>query len=257
MARLPRTGQSVSSLYERTPAFAAMVKAGSVDPHECETTLAEVMTALGLAPLSSRDEQMIRSALEVIIGRGLRIFQVSAKQNPHANLTVRDVQATLTQVADALDEAVASSLDADHFAAIDKVLKGTESGFRESHDIEVALRIRSTLAREIGPSNARDRMIAFDKWQRTIAEACRRAARELDLIKVVRGRQSRKWYSDFKRVLTFVARKNGIRTKVAISWRTHEAGGRFIELAEQFERLLPRHMRSQSREAIAKMLERS
>ncbi len=257
MARLPRTGKSVSSLYERTPAFEGMVKAGCVDSHECETTLADVMTGLGLAPLSSRDEQMIRKELGVIIGRGLTIFEESAKQNPHAKLTVRDVQATLTQVADALDAVVARRLDADQFAAIDNVLKGTETGERESHDIEVALRIRSTLAQEIGLSDARDRMIAFHKWPRTIAEACRRAARELDTIKGVPGRQSREWYGDFKRVLTFVAGQNSIRTKVVINRRTHEARGRFIELAEQFERLLPRHMRSQSREAIAKMLERS
>jgi hypothetical protein len=256
MARLPRTGKSVSSLYERTPAFEEMVKAGSVDPHECETTLADVMTGLGLAPLSSREEEMIRNELGVIIGRGLRIFEESAKQNPHA-LTVGDVQATLTRIALLLDGAVARPLDADQFAAIDKVMKGAESGYRESHDIEVALRIRSTLAQEIGPSNARDQMIAFHKWPRTIAEACRRAARELDLIKGVPGRQSREWYRDFKRVLTFVAGQNGITTKVVINRRTHEARGRFIELAEQFERLLPRHMRSQSREAIAKMLERS
>jgi len=144
-----------------------MVKAGSVDPHECETTLADVMTGLGLAPLSSQDEQMIRNELGVIIGRGLRIFEESAKQNPHAKLTVRVLQMTLTQVADALDAAVARQLDADQFAAIDKVLKGTETGDRESHDIEVALRIRSTLAQEIGLNNARDRMIAFHKWPRT------------------------------------------------------------------------------------------
>jgi hypothetical protein len=257
MARLPRTGKPVSSLYERTPAFEEMVKAGSVDPHECETTLADVITGLGLAPLSSRDEQMVRNELGVIIGRGLRIREESAKQNPHAKLTVRGVQATLTRVADVLDAAVARQLDADQFAAIDKVMKGTESGFREGHDIEVALRIRSTLAQEIGLSNAHDLMTEFHKWPRTIAEACRRAAQQLDLIKGIPGRQSREWYRDFKRVLTFVARKNGMRPKVVINRRTHEARGRFIELAEQFERLLPRHMRSQSREAIAKMLERS
>src|SRR5580704_19508802 len=106
MARLPRAGKSVSSLYERTPAFEEMVKAGSVDPHECETTLADVITGLGLAPLSSRDEQMIRNELGVIIGRGLRILEESAKQNPQAKLTVRGVRATLTRVGNVLNAAV-------------------------------------------------------------------------------------------------------------------------------------------------------
>jgi hypothetical protein len=79
MARLPRTGNSVSALYERTPAFEEMVKSGFVDPHECETTLADVITGLCLAPLSSGDEQMVRNELGVIIGRGLNTRPVIAR----------------------------------------------------------------------------------------------------------------------------------------------------------------------------------
>ena len=101
---------------------------------------------------------MVRNELGVIIGRGLKILEHSAKQNPQAKLTVRGVQATLTRVANVLDAAVAGQLDADQFAAIEKVMKGCETGFREGHDIEVALRVRSTLAQEIGLSNAHDRM---------------------------------------------------------------------------------------------------
>ena len=71
MARLPRTCNSMSSLYERTPALEEMVNAGQVDANECETTLAEVMSGLGLAPLSREDEQTIRQELGLIVGRGL------------------------------------------------------------------------------------------------------------------------------------------------------------------------------------------
>jgi hypothetical protein len=39
MARLPRIGKAVSSLYERTLALEAMVEAGAVDPHECGVSL--------------------------------------------------------------------------------------------------------------------------------------------------------------------------------------------------------------------------
>jgi hypothetical protein len=257
MAQLPRTGKSVSSLYERTPAFEAMVKDGYVDPYECETTLADVISELGLAPLSSQDEQIIRTELGAIIGCGLDILEGSAKQNPDGKLTVRDVRATLSKVADGLDAMIAGRLGEDQLASIDKVMKGADTGFRERHDIEVALKIRRTLAEEIGGDNAHNRMAEFRKWPRTIAEACRRTAQDLERIRGTPGRQSRDWYRDFKRVLTFVAGKNGIRPKVIINRRTHEAQGRFIELAEKLERLLPRHMRSQSREAIAKMLERS
>jgi hypothetical protein len=256
MARLPLTGKSVSSLYERTPVFEEMIKAGAVDPRECETTLADVISGLRLAPLSTADEQIIRHELGLIIGWGLRLSEESAKQNPEA-LTVRGVQATLIRVADLLDPAVARELDPDQFAAIDAVMKGAETGFRKRHDIEVALRIRSALSREIGLSNANDRMAHYRKWPRTIAEACRVAAQELDSIKGSAGRQSREWYPSFKSILTRVATINGINPKVVIDRRTHDARGRFIEIVEQFERLLPRHMRSPSREAIAKMLERS
>ena len=257
MARLPRTGKSISSPYECTPEFEAMVKAGVVDPRECETTLPDVMIALGLALLSAEDEQFVRNELGAVIGRGIEIFEQSAKQNPDGKLTVSDLQETLTKVADGLDAMSAGRSGADQIAVIDKVMKGAETGFRENHDTEVALKIRSTLAREVGAGNAEARMAEFRKWPRTIAEACRRAARDLDLIEGAPGRQSRDWYDDFKRVLTFIAKKNGIPPKVAINRRTHEPRGRFIELAEQFERLLPRHMRSQSREALAKMLGRA
>jgi hypothetical protein len=256
MAWLDYPAPASGSLYERTPAFEEMVKAGAVDPHECETTLADVMSGLGLAPLSQEDEQTIREELGLIIGRGLKISEESPKQNPNA-LMVGDVRATLIRVADLLDIAVARELDPDQFAAIDKIMKGAETRFQESHDIEIALKIRSTLAQEIGLDNACERMAEFHKWPRTIAEACRRAAEDLDLIRVSAGRQSREWYRDFRRVLTLVASKNGISPKFVINRRTHEARGRFIDLAEQFERLLPPHMRSPSREAIAKRLERS
>jgi hypothetical protein len=219
MARLPRTGKSVSALYERTPEFEAMVKAGTVDPRECETTLAEVITELRLPPLSAKDERKIRDELGAVIGRGIEIFEQSAKQNPDGKLTVRDLQETLTKVADGLDAMSAGRSGADQIAVIDKVMKGAETGFRENHDTEVALKIRSTLAREVAAGNAEARMAEFRKWPRTIAEACRRAARDLDLIEVAPGRQSRDWYDDFKRVLTFIAKKNGIPPKVVINRR--------------------------------------
>src|SRR5579863_2141068 len=127
MARFPCAANSMSSLYERTPAFEEMVKAGTVGPRECETTLADVISGLGLAPLSREDEQTIRQELGLIIGRGLKISEESPKQNPNA-LMVEDVQATLIRVANLLDLAVARELDPDQFAEIDKIMKGAETG---------------------------------------------------------------------------------------------------------------------------------
>jgi hypothetical protein len=257
MSRLPRWGASTSSLYERTPAFVQLVKAGLVDANECRTTLAEVIAELGLAPVSDEDERTIREELGAVIGRGIEIYADSQKQNLDPVVTVADVQATLEWIADGLEAMIVGRLAPEQSAAIEKVLHGAETGFRERHDTEVALKVIGTLRQEIGHDKARERVIKFRQWPRTVAEACRRAAMELKLIKGKRGRLRRDWYSDFKRVLTFVAEKNGIQPKVVINRRTHKAQGRFIDLAERFERLLPRHMRSPNREAIAKMLQRT
>jgi hypothetical protein len=257
MARLPRTGSSIASLCECTPAFKQLVAAGLIDAREATTTLSEVIADLGLSPLSGEDEQKIRNELGGVIGDGYEILAGSPKGNPDSKLTVADVQATLVWLYDGLEAMIAGPLAPERLAAIEKVLHGAETGLRERHDTEVALRLIGTLRQEINYDQARERMIEFRKWPRTVAEACRRAAENLKLIKGTAGKPRRDWYPDFKRVLTFVAEKNGIQPKIRINRRTHEAEGRFLDLAERFEELLPRFMRSNSRGAIAKMLQRT
>jgi hypothetical protein len=257
MARLPRTGSSLGSLCERTPAFEQMVAAGLVDACEATTTLTEVFGELGLAPLSDEDEQKIRDELGFVIGRGYEIQKDSQKQSPTSRLTVVDVREKLERVSSGLEAMADGHPDPGELAVIERVLNGSKTGFRESHDIAVALRVIKELADENGHDRARELVIEFRKWPRTVAEACRTAAKNLNLIKGKSGKPPRDWYRDFKRVLTFVAEKNGIRPMVVINWRTQEAQGRFIDLAERFEQLLPGHMRSPNRQAIAKMLQRT
>jgi hypothetical protein len=257
MARLPRTGSSIAGLCERTPAFEQLVAAGLIDAREATTTLSEIIAGLGLSPLSDEDERKIRDELGSVIGRGYEILADSPKGNPDSKLTVTDVQETLVWVADGLEAMIAGRLAPGRLAAIEKVLHGAETGLQESHDAEVALRIIGTLRQEIKYDQAREKVIEFRKWPWTVAEACRRAAKNLKLIKGTAGKPRRDWYPDFKRVLTFVAEKNGIRPKILINRRTYEAEGRFLDLAERFEELLPRFMRSNSRGAIAKMLQRT
>jgi hypothetical protein len=254
MARLPRTGSTIASLCERTAAFEYFVAVGLVDRREATTTLAAVLVDLGLAPLSEKDEQKVRNELGRVIGRGEEILEDSRQES---RLTVEEVQKTLKRVANGLEAMSHGGLDPGELAAIEKVLNGAETGSRESHDIAVALRVITALAEETGRRRANELVINFRKWPRTVAEACRRAANELDLVKGKSGKPPRVWYRDFKRILEFIAEKNWIQPKVVINRRTQEAQGRFIELAERFEQLLPRHMRSPSREAIAKMLQRT
>jgi hypothetical protein len=255
MVRLPRTGASICAIYERTPAVEAMVERGYIDPNECVTTLGEVITDLGLKALSSDDEQRIRNELAPVIGSGLSDIQYSPKLNPDGRLQVSDVQATLKDVAASLDAMIAGQLSTSRLDAITKVLSGAQTGCRESHDIAVALAVRKTLASEGLDADAK--LMEFRQWPRTIAEACRRAARDLDPLKGKSGRPSRDWYRDFERVLAFVASKNGISRQVVINRRTGKAQGRYVDLAEGFEDLLPRLLRSPSREAIAKSLQRA
>jgi hypothetical protein len=48
MARLPRTGSALSSLYEGTPIIDQLAEIGAVDASEYETTLAQIVVDLGL-----------------------------------------------------------------------------------------------------------------------------------------------------------------------------------------------------------------
>jgi hypothetical protein len=64
--------------------------------YECENSLARVVSDLGLPPLSSSDEEDIRSTLGYIIGRGLARIAVTKKLNPQAKLQTKDIGGVLT-----------------------------------------------------------------------------------------------------------------------------------------------------------------
>src|ERR1700730_7387578 len=119
MARLPRSGTTLSALYERTPAFEKFVLEqlfhsvliGLVDARtaailaeevfaEATTTLSEVIADLRLT-LSNEDERKVRDELGLVIGRGLQIFSDTKKRNPDA-LKVAEVRATLAWIAEEL-----------------------------------------------------------------------------------------------------------------------------------------------------------
>jgi hypothetical protein len=137
-------------------------------------------------------------------------------------------------------------------------LRGSETGLRQAHHIEVALKVRAMLAAnpEIG-SEADEFLSEFCNRLSTVAHACSVAAKDLRSIKGKAGRRALSWYTDFTRVLVSIAKQNGIRPTITIDRGTRKAVGRFLTVATGFERLLPREFRSPSNAARAKRLSRA
>jgi hypothetical protein len=254
MARWRRTGSATSSLRERTPVVSAMIEAGVVDSREAETTLTEIIANLGLAPLSPADECTIRQELGVIIAAGEQRFADSPKHKSDGSVTVRRVQKTLRWIARVLQ---GRSSDAEQLDVVEQFLRGTETGLRTDLEIAVASTLISFLTRQLGDEEkSREMLCRFRTHPQPVADGCRQAAAELTAIRGRSGAGSIDW-SGFRRALELVAERNGIKPVVTIDRRTHEAKGRFIEIAAVFEQLLPRPMRTQTRDALAKRLHRA
>jgi hypothetical protein len=97
----------------------------------------------------------------------------------------------------------------------------------------------------IRPWHVRDNYLSsFCPQLREVADACLAAAKACEAIPGKPGPNQFEWYTDFTRVLKFIAEKNVIRATV-INRRGAIADGRFVALAEAFERLLPPGMRTQ------------
>src|SRR5262249_34477588 len=132
MARWPRSGSGIASLYERTPIFEEMTKAGLVEGTEAETTLPKVISDLHLATLSPDDDQQIRLELGKIIHAGLDRFADSPKYNATERVTVARVKKILRDIANALDK---GSLDRKKESEVARFLHGAETGLRTSMEI--------------------------------------------------------------------------------------------------------------------------
>jgi hypothetical protein len=137
-------------------------------------------------------------------------------------------------------------------------LRGRQSGFRQSYEIEVANRIREVLSKNPEIKTDADEFLS-DSCDRisTISHACLIAARDLELNKGEAGKKAIDWFDDLTRVLVNIAEKNGIRPSIENDRRTGKPRGRFFELAAGFEFLLYPQMRSPSPTALAKRLSRS
>lgn len=227
MARVDRRGSSVGSLYEK------------------EVNFGQVVSGLALAPLSAKDEALIRGKLAGVIGRGLAQIELSKKLNPGGRLQTQAISSTLKAIAT-------------DFQKAGPILRGLQTGFHEGHQIEAATRIREALEKNSELKTSADEFLQdFCDRMNAVSQACLVAAGDLKSIKGRSGRKSIDWYDDFTRALVLIAERNNIRTTIVTDRVTHKSGGRFLELGAAFERLLYPPMRSSSREALAKRLRRS
>jgi hypothetical protein len=222
-----RTGDSFSSLYEM------------------ETTFKKTVSDLGLAPLSARNESRIRNELGLVIGRGLRKMELSKTHNPKGRLQKKSIVGTLKSIAKTFNTAEPN-------------LRGLETGFRDSHQIQVAMSIRTVLAQKLGSLNGANQVLSeFCNQMNTVAQACLIAAKNVSSTKHRAGQKAIDWYDDFTRTLIFIAGLNKIRTTVETDRDSGKPKGHFSSLAASFERLLHPNMRSRSLWALAKRLSNS
>jgi hypothetical protein len=213
-------------------------------PYETETNLEKVLSDLALAPISSEERRNIRSELGEIIGRALAHMEQSKKHNPKGRIQKRDVIGSLKAIADA-------------FQTAEPLLRGLETGFRDSHQIAVTIQVRDALGTISEIKNADRYLRDFCDRMDTVLQACVIATAYLRSTKGNAGRKAVDWYDEFARLVASIARKNKIRTAIAIDRITHKPKGQFLDLAAAFEQLLYPTMRSPSRVALAKRLTRS
>jgi len=227
LARVDRRGFAVASLYEQDVKFD------------------QVVSDLALAPLSAKDEALVREKLAAVIGRGLAHIELSKKLNPGGRLQTRALAATLKAIAT-------------DFQNADPILRGLQTGFHDAYQIETAARLRHALEQNPELKTGADKFLGdFCDQMNAVAQACLVAAKYLKSMARRPGRIPIDWYDDFTRVLVTLAKRNDIRTTIVTDRVTGKPHGRFLELATSFERLLYPAMRSPSRAARAKRLARS
>jgi hypothetical protein len=242
--KIPPTGRCYSSLYERTDKTDELVAAGVIARHVAPTTtLAEVVAESSLKPLSPEDEEKVRDLLGITIG---------AWETDTARLPVVDTKRSKTAAA---AKGVLSTLKtmARNLSDAERLLGAHRTGFQDDRDIQVLSLIKSAM-RGLGYYRD-DHLSDLCQQLHEVTEACQVAMKNCEAIPGKPGRDQFNWYADFTRALIFVAEKNGITPTVIRNGGL--VVGRFVNLAEAFERLCPPGMRSPGDDARGKRLERA
>jgi len=169
-----------------------------------------LLLQLGLS-LPEKEKIELRSNLQSIGGLALG-------QHPHADLQAKQLVRKLRKVARS------------RYVA-QKALRGVETGFRTSEEIELAIRVRAELEK-LGYSHPE--VLSHPDSKTIVSRACLDAAERLAAEKGSPGRKSNSWYDDFIRLMVDVARRCEIRVVVDVDW-AKERKGPFLTLVATFE----------------------
>ena len=220
MAKLPRTGAAYQYLDER------------------DTTLAKIVSSLGLKPLSEKAEREFRDRLGLALAKW---------DEPKTALQIKHVVGSLNAHAKRLDE----------IALLGAV---TRMGFAHAKDIETSGRLARCLTSNpaIGSIEAAHAYLEdFCHRAGVIAWGCRATAMSLQSTKGQSGKSRYDWYDEFTAVLMDVCRQNKIKPTVRIDRISGEPDGTLSKIASAFERVLLPKMRSPNPAAMVKRLQRS
>jgi hypothetical protein len=247
--RIPATGACFASLYERTEWLDAddLLSAGLVAKKgdAPTTTLAEVLVGLGLEALSPKDERKVRT----LIGYAIGAWNADQARPPVKD-TKRTKFADPAKGVTSILESLAKQLD-----AVERVLQAHQTGFKNAHDLQ-NIHVVSLIQEAMGDLGGRgDYLGDFCQQLHKVAGACHAATKTCEAIPGKPGLDPFDWYTHFTRALKFIAEKNEINPTVIRNGGV--VVGPFVDLAEAFERLCPPGMRSPTRDALGKRLERA
>jgi hypothetical protein len=125
---------------------------------------------------------------------------------------------------------------------------------------EVYSRLQKKLAQERSIGNSVAAYFYFQDFNekvRTVSRAVRDIGNTLRQTAFKKGQRSYAWYDDFVAGVILICESNGIKATISTNRVNSNPGGRFLEIAERLERILPFGMRSPNRQALAQRLKRS
>jgi hypothetical protein len=198
-----------------------------------------VLTKLGpKADLSKLDTQRFYGRLAAMIG------QWSAEQD---RLNISPLVKTFNAMGRDLER-------------IAKILSAQEVGLQDLRDTEVVLHLGSILASdpEVGSRQQANKLIdSFRHDAAKLGHACRITAHELKQQVGQRGRPRGDWYDDFTALLLEIAKAARVKPSSGKDRVSDERVGWLMDAAEALETFVDPGMRSPSKEARSKRLERS
>ena len=231
MVKLPKSGVTYQFPFERDP--------GQREP---DVTLTEIVNSLGLKPLTRKAEREIRHRLGFALGKW---------EAPRATFDLGDVISSMSSHAKALEKLV----------AVASISKGghLERRYLE-RDMHVCFQLVQELRQALGLADiaaAHTYLADFADRGATIASAARSAEKRLKGNRGTGGGSPYKWYDEFTAVLLDLCKQNNIEPKLGIDRYSGELVGGLAKIAAGFEKLLPPWMRSPTKEAMVKRLQRS